>query len=79
MNATNQNALKHTRSLATLKYGPDWTFHDFSRVPLAKRNLIDYIFIKGNFKVLKDAVITDTHNQLYPSDHCPIMCTLIIE
>ena len=74
----NVDHLTDSRSVADLKYGPEWTFHGFGRVPLEKRHLIDYIFIKGNIKVLRHGVLTDTLNHLYPSDHCPIMCVIEI-
>lgn len=75
---SNHIQLKHTRDLAVLKYGPEWTFHNFGRVPLDKRDWIDYIFVNGAFNVLKNGVITDTLNQLYPSDHCPVLVTLML-
>lgn len=72
--------LTHTRTVAALKYGPEWTFHDFGRVPLEQREWIDYIFIKGKgIQVLRHASLTDTLNKLYPSDHCPVFCTLILQ
>lgn len=71
--------LTHTRSLAGLLYGPKWTFHDFGRIPLNERDWIDYIFVKGNIKVLSHGVLTETLNQLYPSDHCPIISALVIQ
>lgn len=71
--------LTHTRTLAGLRYGPEWTFHDFGRIPLNERDWIDYIFVKGNIKVLSHGVLTETLNQLYPSDHCPIISTLVIQ
>lgn len=71
--------LTHTRDLATLKYGPEWTFHNFGKIPFAKREWIDYIFVKGNIRVGSHGVLTDTLNELYPSDHCPIICTIEIQ
>lgn len=68
----------HSRELATLKYGPEWTFHDFGRIPDNDREWIDYIFVKGEIKVSRNGVLTDTLNELYPSDHCPVIATLII-
>ncbi|WP_293710752.1 endonuclease/exonuclease/phosphatase family protein [uncultured Parabacteroides sp.] len=69
----------HSREIASLKYGPEWTFHDYGRIPNEKREWIDYIFVKGDIKVLRNGVLTDTLNSLYPSDHCPVMATLIIQ
>ena len=70
--------LTHSRDLAAFKYGPEWTFHDFGKIPFAKREWIDYIFVKGNIRVLNHGVLTDTLNQLYPSDHCPVISTIDI-
>lgn len=69
----------HSREIASLKYGPEWTFHDYGRIPNEKREWIDYIFVKGDIKVLRNGVLSDTLNNLYPSDHCPVMATLIIQ
>ena len=77
-NTADERHLTHSRALAELKYGPDWTFHDYGRIPLAERSWIDYVFVKGAFKVYTNGVITDTLNQLYPSDHCPVLCELEI-
>lgn len=68
----------HSREIATLKYGPEWTFHDYGRISNNEREWIDYIFVKGNIKVWRNGVLTDTLNNLYPSDHCPVITTLII-
>lgn len=70
--------LQHTRPLAAIQYGPEWTFHDYGRIPPEQREWIDYIFIKGNVKVGRHGVLTDTFNYLYPSDHCPVLATLVI-
>lgn len=77
---TNKNDARHlihTRDLSPMKYGPEWTFHNYGRIPFEKREWIDYIFVKGDFKVLRNGVLTETYNHLYPSDHCPIMATLV--
>nr|WP_129732182.1 endonuclease/exonuclease/phosphatase family protein [Parabacteroides goldsteinii] len=71
--------ITHSREIASIKYGPEWTFHDYGRIPNEKREWIDYIFVKGDIKVLRNGVLTDTLNNLYPSDHCPVMATLIIQ
>ena len=51
--------LTHARTLAPLCYGPEWTFHDYGRVPLDERVWIDYIFVKGNVKVLRHGVLAE--------------------
>lgn len=78
VNKSDERHLTHTRDLAELKYGPEWTFHNYGRIPMNERAWIDYIFVKGNFKVYSNGVITDTLNHLYPSDHCPVMSVIEI-
>ncbi len=52
-------------------YGPVGTFTSFDwNAPMEKR--IDYIFVQGRIKVLKYAVLTDSKNQRFPSDHLPV-------
>lgn len=79
---TDKNDPRHitdSREIAVLKYGPDWTFHDYGRIAHEKREWIDYIFVKGDIKVLCNGVLTDVLNNIYPSDHCPVIATLIIQ
>lgn len=78
-NLNDPRHLIHTRTIAPIKYGPEWTFHDFGRTPEQKREWIDYIFVKGTIKVIRDGVLAETLNQLFPSDHCPIISTLLVE
>lgn len=78
-NPTDPRHLTHSRDIAAFKYGPEWTFHDFGKIPYDKRDWIDYIFVKGTIKVLRNAVLTETLNAVFPSDHCPIMSTFVIE
>lgn len=70
--------LVHARTISTLCYGPEWTFHDYGRIPADQREWIDYIFVRGNITVSRYGVLTETLNALYPSDHCPIISTLQI-
>ncbi|MDO8951939.1 MAG: endonuclease/exonuclease/phosphatase family protein [Draconibacterium sp.] len=52
-------------------YGPVGTFNSFDwNAPLEGR--IDYIFVYGGIKVLKYAVLTDSKEQRWPSDHLPV-------
>jgi len=60
-------------------YGPadTWNGFEFDKIP---KGCIDHIFInKGNkIKVKRFATITDSYDRKYPSDHFPIMATLIL-
>ena len=52
-------------------YGPAGTFNGFKwDAPL--NNRIDYIFVNDKVKVLKYAILTDSKDQRYPSDHLPV-------
>jgi endonuclease/exonuclease/phosphatase family metal-dependent hydrolase len=52
-------------------YGPKGTFNGFKfdRTPEYR---IDFIFVNKRIKVLRYGVLTDSHNQKYPSDHFPV-------
>lgn len=59
----------------TNAFGPNGTFNrfDFSK-PVDKR--IDYIFVSNGFKVLKSAILSDSKDLRYPSDHLPVFSRL---
>lgn len=71
--------LINSRTIAAFKYGPEGTFHDFGKIPYKEREWIDYIFVKGNIRVLRHGVLTDTLDHLYPSDHYPVIATVEFE
>lgn len=77
--ANDPRHLTHTRTVAPLRYGPEWTFHDFGRIPVGKREWIDYIFVKGNIQVLRHGVLAESLGNLYPSDHCPVISRILIQ
>lgn len=56
----------------TKPFGPTGTFNAFKfHEPVTL--LIDYIFVsKGNIEVLKHAVLSDSKDCKYPSDHLPV-------
>lgn len=71
-NLTNQEFLHDSRSVAEKVVGTDWTFHDFGRLAMDKRERIDYIFVNNKFTVLDYEVLPDTLKGRYVSDHKPI-------
>ncbi len=64
--------LSDSREISEEKpYGPLGTFNSFDwNAPMEKR--IDYIFVHGEIKVLKYAVLTDSKEKRFPSDHLPV-------
>ncbi|MBB2147127.1 endonuclease [Pedobacter sp. LMG 31464] len=83
------NVTPETEAIATIKsfltdakeisieppYGPTGTFNGFKwDSPL--KDKIDYIFVNKAFKVQKFAVLSDSKDQRYYSDHLPIFARL---
>jgi endonuclease/exonuclease/phosphatase family metal-dependent hydrolase len=54
-------------------FGPTGTFNGFKHIEAVTKR-IDYIFLskKSNFKVYKYAVLSDSKDLKYPSDHLPV-------
>ena len=67
-----KTALRDARELSVEPpYGPQGTFEDFkldSKLP----ERIDYIFVGAKIEVLKYAVLTDSVDARFPSDHLPV-------
>ena len=57
--------------------GPTSTFNGFKTlVPDMK---IDYVFVKGNIRVVRHGVLSDTRDGRWPSDHLPVFAEIVIE
>jgi len=84
------NVTPETEAIATIKsflidtkevsieppYGPTGTFNGFKwDSPL--KDKIDYVFVNKAFKVQKFAVLSDSKDQRYYSDHLPIFVRLM--
>ncbi len=74
--AGNPKHLTDARTVSPVVYGPDWTFHDFGRVPMNERERIDYVFLGGEWKVLRYGVLAEQENEGFLSDHAPVLVTL---
>lgn len=59
-------------------YGPSGTFNSFDFNSELK-NRIDYIFVNKDFKVQKFAVLTDSKDKRYFSDHLPVFVKLFFK
>jgi endonuclease/exonuclease/phosphatase family metal-dependent hydrolase len=73
---TDKNRTNHlidSRSIAPFIYGPAWTNHSFGEDPMEKRRIIDYIFVNNKVKVEVEAIIAERLNNLYLSDHNPVL------
>lgn len=56
-------------------YGPNGTFNDFDFNSDLK-NKIDYIFVNKSFRVQKFAVLSDSKDKRYFSDHLPVFAKI---
>ena len=63
----------------TYTYGPSWSFHDFGRLPVEERVLLDYVFVTKSAKIDRYRVIQDKPENSYLSDHCPILVELTVQ
>ena len=64
--------------IAELNYGPEWTFHEFGKLPIIERVRIDYIFVSPDIKVKKYASLAEMKNELYLSDHNPVLIEVLL-
>lgn len=69
--------MQDARHAATsVAFGPDGTFTGFKHDKIPDRR-IDYIFCsKGNIEIEKYAILTDSQELRYPSDHFPVYVQL---
>ncbi|MDR1454155.1 MAG: endo-1,4-beta-xylanase [Tannerella sp.] len=59
-------------------YGPEGTFNGF-RFDAPLQHRIDYVFVSRQITVWKYAVLTDSKDRRYPSDHLPVVVHLTID
>ncbi len=75
---TKESGVQDTRTVAEVTYGPKWTYHNFGRLAIDKRELIDYIFVQGNVKVRSYRVIGDLTDTGFLSDHNPVVSDIFL-
>lgn len=71
----NSGILKDSYDLAKFRLAPGGTFTGFD-IASKPEGRIDHIFISGNISVYKYAIITNTYNGRYPSDHFAVFAEL---
>ncbi|WP_369411599.1 endonuclease/exonuclease/phosphatase family protein [Flaviramulus multivorans] len=74
------NSMLNAEAAANLTFGPNGTFNGFKFTELVTRK-IDYIFISKsqNLRINKHAVLSDSNNLKYPSDHFPVYAEFTLE
>ena len=73
------NHLLDSKTISLKTSGTDWTFHNFGRLAESERPLIDYIFVSKQIEVQDYAVLPDTLNGTFVSDHKPVLSKITIE
>ena len=65
-------------SASYVAFGPrgTWNGFDHTKAPIRR---IDYIFVNYQVEVIKYAVITDSKENRYPSDHLPVLIDFAIK
>jgi len=70
------STLKDARNVSKTKpFGPQGTFNGFKHNEPVK-TLIDYIFVSSGVDVLNFAVLSDSRDCKYPSDHLPLLAEI---
>lgn len=54
------------------------TFHGFGRIPIERRGVIDYVFVTDAMDVVSYEVLPEKKNDVYISDHAPVVVQVII-
>ncbi len=61
-------------------HGPTSSFSGFVVTePLQDNRRIDYVFVSPGIKVIKHAILTDSRDNAYPSDHLPVVAEISLE
>ena len=74
-----KGGMENAAKTAAVTYGPSWSFHDFGRLPVEERVLLDYVFVTKGAKIDRYRVIQDKPENSYLSDHCPILVELTVQ
>lgn len=71
--------LIHSKDIAVEKGGTDWTFHGFGKVPMERREFIDYVFVSKGIKVAKHSVLPEKLDDIFISDHSVVVAQIEIK
>jgi endonuclease/exonuclease/phosphatase family metal-dependent hydrolase len=71
-------SLKDAKEVTKIDFGPSGTFNGYNfEKPVTRR--IDYIFVNDKVEVKKYAVLSDSKDLKYPSDHLPVLVLVKFE
>jgi endonuclease/exonuclease/phosphatase family metal-dependent hydrolase len=61
-----------TRLIASSMPEINGTYHEFGKIPVEKRTIIDYIFVTGDIAVNTYTTVPEKREDIYLSDHRPV-------
>lgn len=70
--------LKDSYRLAKDPYVNNGSFNSFGK-SLGRTEIIDHIFVSPAFAVKRYGILTDTYNGKFPSDHYPVLVSLMMQ
>lgn len=76
INDMKAGGMRDSRELAPVKYGPEWTWHDWKGYNYEWRGILDYVFTKGNLVIKSYGALAETKDGKYLSDHLPVLVTM---
>lgn len=76
---TESGEFRDSRLIAQTVSGQSGTFNSFGRIPEKRRDFIDYIFITEPFEVTSYEVVPEKLNDIFLSDHMPIVAKLTLK
>lgn len=79
LDPNNSMQLFDSYAIASTTDNAKWTFHDFGKLLEEERPYIDYIFVNKSVIVDEYKVMDEKLNDIYLSDHCPIVAKLTIK
>lgn len=71
--------LTNAKTIAKEFLGTEWTFHDFGKIPVENRDYIDYIFVSSNIETDKFEVLPEKLDEVFLSDHVPVVAKIKIK
>lgn len=73
----NEFVLRDAYRICDNRKGPAYTFHDFGRIPMEKREKIDFIFVTPNINVIETEILQNPETKTgFLSDHNPHIAIL---
>ena len=76
INPEKERHLLSTHEVAQEVKGTNWTFHDYDRLDINKREYIDYIFVSAPVTVKSYEVLPMKYEGQFVSDHCPVVANI---